>query len=87
MYIIRYLNFCLFHRASDILWTQATAKAISKTGALFFGLVTDTALGCWNENRPLKRGNIVSNCKYFFFYIAFISNNIFSLNNTDCLLK
>ncbi|XP_016911088.1 major royal jelly protein 5 [Apis cerana] len=47
-----------YQGASDILWTQATAKAISKTGALFFGLVTDTALGCWNENRPLKRGNI-----------------------------
>ncbi|XP_012344034.1 major royal jelly protein 2 [Apis florea] len=44
-----------YRGASDILWTQATAKAISRTGALFFGLVSDTALGCWNENQPLKR--------------------------------
>lgn len=47
-----------YQGASDILWTQASAKAISETGALFFGLVSDTALGCWNENRPLKRRNI-----------------------------
>lgn len=80
--------FCLFHRASDILWTQATAKAISRTGALFFGLVSDTALGCWNENQPLKRRNIVSNCKYFFLIFFYnISSNIFNSNNTDCFLK
>lgn len=42
----------------NILWTQASAKGISDNGVLFFGLVGDTSLACWNENRLLDRRNI-----------------------------
>nr|XP_033183503.1 uncharacterized protein LOC117153503 [Bombus vancouverensis nearcticus] len=44
--------------AEDILWTQASAKAVSRSGAVFFGLVNDTSIGCWNEFRSLNRENI-----------------------------
>ncbi|CAK9802743.1 Major royal jelly protein 2 [Anthophora plagiata] len=47
-----------FKSYNDILTTQASAKAISKTGTLFFGLVNDTSIGCWNEFKPLTRNNI-----------------------------
>ncbi|CAL7935456.1 unnamed protein product [Xylocopa violacea] len=43
---------------NDILPTQASAKAISDTGAVFFGLVNSTSIGCWNEQRPLTKHNI-----------------------------
>ncbi|CAD1480573.1 unnamed protein product, partial [Heterotrigona itama] len=46
-------------KGEDILWTQASAKAASRTGAIFFGLVGDTSIACINEHRPLKRHNIV----------------------------
>lgn len=44
--------------AEDILWTQSSAKAVSRSGAVFFGLVSDTSIGCWNEFRSLNRENI-----------------------------
>ncbi|CAK9798069.1 Major royal jelly protein 2 [Anthophora quadrimaculata] len=47
-----------FRSYNDILTTQASAKAISKTGALFFGLVNNTSIGCWNEFKSLNRNNI-----------------------------
>lgn len=54
-----YVSSMMF-RAEDILWTQASAKAVSRSGAVFFGLVNDTSIGCWNEFRSLNRENIVS---------------------------
>ncbi|CAK9829355.1 Major royal jelly protein 1 [Anthophora retusa] len=47
-----------FRSYNDVLTTQASAKAISKTGALFFGLVNNTSIGCWNEFKTLNRNNI-----------------------------
>ncbi|XP_076650073.1 major royal jelly protein 9-like [Halictus rubicundus] len=43
----------------DILPTQASAKAMSYSGTLFFGLVNSTSIACWNEDRPLTDKNIV----------------------------
>lgn len=54
-----YVSSMMF-RAEDILWTQSSAKAVSRSGAVFFGLVSDTSIGCRNEFRSLKRENIVS---------------------------
>nr|AIU92945.1 royal jelly-like protein [Melipona quadrifasciata] len=42
----------------DILWTQASAKAASMTGALFFGLVGDTSIACCNEFHLINRRSI-----------------------------
>ncbi|XP_060832417.1 major royal jelly protein 2-like [Bombus pascuorum] len=47
-----------YQEAEDILWTQSSAKAVSTSGAVFFGLVSDTSIGCRNEFRPLRRENI-----------------------------
>uniref|UniRef100_V9I606 Major royal jelly protein 7 n=1 Tax=Apis cerana TaxID=7461 RepID=V9I606_APICE len=41
----------------NIFNTQSTAKAVSKNGVLFFGLVNNTAVGCWNEHQTLQREN------------------------------
>ncbi|KAK9299370.1 hypothetical protein QLX08_007608 [Tetragonisca angustula] len=42
----------------NVLWTQASAKAASTTGTIFFGLVGDTSIACINELRSLRRPNI-----------------------------
>lgn len=47
-----------FSEHKDILWTQASAKAMSDSGILFFGLVNNTSIGCWNELKSLKKRNI-----------------------------
>ncbi|XP_046141658.1 major royal jelly protein 1-like isoform X1 [Osmia bicornis bicornis] len=47
-----------FKEYKNILWTQSSAKAMSDTGTLFFGLVNNTSIGCWNEYRQLRRSNI-----------------------------
>lgn len=68
-----FINF----RKENILWTQASAKGISDNGVLFFGLVGDTSLACWNENRLLDRRNIVSRIFFHIFseiQIHFSSN-------------
>ncbi|XP_015429795.1 PREDICTED: uncharacterized protein LOC107186448 [Dufourea novaeangliae] len=44
-----------FQVAHDILPTQSSAKAMSATGILFYGLVGNTAIGCWNERMPLTK--------------------------------
>ncbi|XP_003695161.3 major royal jelly protein 2 isoform X2 [Apis florea] len=41
----------------DIFNTQSTAKAVSKNGILFFGLVNNTAVGCLNEHQPIQKEN------------------------------
>lgn len=48
-----FINF----RVQDVFNTQTTAKAVSKNGILFFGLVNNTAVGCWNEHQTLQREN------------------------------
>lgn len=60
-----FINF----RVQDVFNTQTTAKAVSKNGILFFGLVNNTAVGCWNEHQTLQRENTVSNCEYFSCHI------------------
>nr|AAQ16677.1 major royal jelly protein MRJP1 [Apis cerana cerana] len=47
-----------YEGVQNILDTQSSAKVVSKSGVLFFGLVGDSALGCWNEHRSLERHNI-----------------------------
>ncbi|XP_043784675.1 major royal jelly protein 2-like [Apis laboriosa] len=42
----------------DIYNTQLSAKAVSKNGVVFFGLVNNSALGCLNEHQPIQRQNI-----------------------------
>ncbi|KAK1118674.1 hypothetical protein K0M31_014978 [Melipona bicolor] len=42
----------------DILCTQASAKAASMTGAIFFGLVGDTSIACYNELYLINRRSI-----------------------------
>ncbi|XP_076761878.1 yellow-e3 [Xylocopa sonorina] len=48
------VNYQVYH---DILLTQASAKAVSDSGAIFFGLVNSTSIGCWNEQKPLVKSN------------------------------
>ncbi|XP_017887718.1 major royal jelly protein 1-like [Ceratina calcarata] len=36
----------------NILYTQESAKAMSKSGILFSGRVSDTSIGCWYERKP-----------------------------------
>ncbi|XP_043784699.1 major royal jelly protein 5-like [Apis laboriosa] len=42
----------------NIFNTQSSAKVMSKNGVLFFGLVNNSALGCWNEHQSLQRQNM-----------------------------
>lgn len=67
-YVKTYFYIFINFRKENILWTQASAKGISDNGVLFFGLVGDTSLACWNENRLLDRKNIVS-CIFFFIFL------------------
>ncbi|KAG6799624.1 major royal jelly protein 7 precursor [Apis mellifera caucasica] len=46
-----------YNGVQDVFNTQTTAKAVSKNGILFFGLVNNTAVGCWNEHQTLQREN------------------------------
>ncbi|XP_076243481.1 major royal jelly protein 9-like [Calliopsis andreniformis] len=48
-----------FTQYTDVLTTQSSAKAMSRVGTLFFGLVGNTAIGCWHEFRRLTSDNIV----------------------------
>lgn len=43
----------------NILPTQSSAKAMSRSGVLFFGLVNSTSIACWNENRRLTEENMI----------------------------
>lgn len=43
----------------DILPTQSSAKAYTCQGILFFGLVNNTSIACWNERQPLTESNMV----------------------------
>lgn len=73
-----FINF----RVQDVFNTQTTAKAVSKNGILFFGLVNNTAVGCWNEHQTLQRENTVSNCEYFschIFSIHFFQNLLLNM--------
>lgn len=67
---IFFINF----RVEDIYNTQLSAKAVSKNDVLFFGFVHNSAVGCLNEDQPIHRQNIVSNCGYF---LIFFSSYIF----------
>ncbi|XP_006616416.1 major royal jelly protein 2-like isoform X2 [Apis dorsata] len=51
-------NNAQYEGSQDILNTQSLAKAVSKDGVLFVGLVGNSALGCWNEHQPLQRQNL-----------------------------
>lgn len=65
---------CLFlinFRSQDTLNTQSLAKAVSKDGVLFVGLVGNSALGCLNEHQPLQRENLVSSFLLFLFFFTF----------------
>lgn len=64
-----FINF----RVQDIFNTQSTAKAVSKNGILFFGLVNNTAVGCLNEHQPIQKENTVSNCEYFLIFFLFFT--------------
>ncbi|KAG7211982.1 hypothetical protein KM043_011180 [Ampulex compressa] len=45
-------------KAQNMLPSQAAGMAFSTSGILFFGLPRQTAVGCWNYNRPAKKRNI-----------------------------
>nr|AAR83083.1 major royal jelly protein MRJP2 [Apis cerana cerana] len=47
-----------YEGSQDTLNTQSLAKAVSKDGVLFVGLVGNSALGCLNEHQPLQRENL-----------------------------
>lgn len=64
-------TFFINFRVEDIYNTQLFAKAVSKNGIVFFGLVNNSALGCLNEYQPIQRQNIVSNLLSFFFILAY----------------
>ncbi|XP_031828175.2 yellow-h [Nomia melanderi] len=46
-----------FYEYKDILPTQSSAKAMSLSQILFFGL-TNNQIACWNENRPMTKENM-----------------------------
>lgn len=64
-------TFFINFRVEDIYNTQLSAKAVSKNGVVFFGLVNNSALGCLNEHQPIQRQNIVSNLLIFFLFLAY----------------
>ena len=64
-------TFFINFRVEDIYNTQLSAKAVSRNGVVFFGLVNNSALGCLNEYQPIQRQNIVSNLLSFFFFLAY----------------
>nr|AQM49879.1 major royal jelly protein 10 [Apis florea] len=47
-----------YNGVEDIYNTQLSAKAVSKNGVLFFGLVHNSAVGCLNEHQQIQRQNI-----------------------------
>lgn len=49
----------LFEVHKDVLTTQSSAKAMSRGGTLFMGLVNSTSIACWHESKPLTKENIV----------------------------
>lgn len=63
-------TFFINFRVEDIYNTQLFAKAVSKNGVVFFGLVNNSALGCLNDYQPIQRQNIVSNLLSFFFFLG-----------------
>lgn len=44
----------------NVLPSQAIGQTFSSNGVLFLGLTRQTAIACWNMNRPLRRENIVN---------------------------
>ncbi|XP_076169513.1 major royal jelly protein 9-like [Ptiloglossa arizonensis] len=48
-----------FQVYENVLPTQSSAKAMSRNGILFMGLVNNTAIACWNEKKPLEENNMV----------------------------
>ena len=48
-----------YYGGVDILPSQASAMAFSSDGILFFGLVSEMGIGCWNMRTPLDRNYIV----------------------------
>lgn len=50
----------IYNVASRALSSQAAAMAFSSQGILFFGLTKETALACWNMDKPISSENIVS---------------------------
>uniref|UniRef100_O97432-2 Isoform 2 of Major royal jelly protein 5 n=1 Tax=Apis mellifera TaxID=7460 RepID=O97432-2 len=47
-----------YQGVQDIFNTESIAKIMSKNGVLFFGLMNNSAIGCWNEHQPLQRENM-----------------------------
>uniref|UniRef100_V9I6G8 Bee-milk protein n=1 Tax=Apis cerana TaxID=7461 RepID=V9I6G8_APICE len=46
-----------YEGSQDILNTQSFAKAVSKNGVVFLGLVSNSAVGCVNEHQVLQKEN------------------------------
>ena len=54
-------NVPLVYTASyDVLPSQASTLAFSSDSTLFYGACSETAIGCWNFNRPLNKNHLVS---------------------------
>lgn len=74
-------TFLINFRSQDILNTQSFAKAVSKNGVVFLGLVSNSAVGCVNEHQVLQKENFVSNFLIFLlFFILFYHIFLISLS-------
>lgn len=59
-----------YHRAIDILPSQAVTQVFSSKGVLFYGLTREIAIGCWNINNPLRPEYFVRNLQSFYYHTA-----------------
>lgn len=64
-------TFLINFRSQDILNTQSFAKAVSRNGVLFVGLVSNSGVGCVNEHQVLQKENFVSIFLIFLFLTLF----------------
>ncbi|XP_043248993.1 major royal jelly protein 1-like [Colletes gigas] len=49
-----------FREKMNFLPAQSSAKAVSRKGVLFMGLIGETAIVCWCEDKVLKTSNLVT---------------------------
>lgn len=52
-----------FHVSQYTRSSQSAAEAMSPSGILFFGLLTENSIACWNSRLPYTRENIVTIAK------------------------
>lgn len=57
-----------YKESSDMMPSQATAMGITSRGTLFFGLTSDTAIGCWNRYRDMTSDQVVSLFIHIFYF-------------------